>query len=184
MNHSLFIIRKAVIEDAMGIARVHVDSWRSTYATIFPQEYLNRLSYEKREKLWINNIPLGGVYVAENEVGEIIGFSSGGEERSGEYNGFDGELYAIYLIEKYQRKGVGSALFAAVTTELKQKGYQGMLVLVVEDNHSYRFYEVLGGEKIDSIEMSMAGEKYGEMVYGWRDITSLTLEINKCFTYR
>ncbi|MEA1854613.1 MULTISPECIES: hypothetical protein [Cytobacillus] len=52
MNQTPFTIRKAVIEDAMGIAKVHVDSWRSTYATIFPQEYLNRLSYEKRETLW------------------------------------------------------------------------------------------------------------------------------------
>ncbi|GHH98705.1 hypothetical protein AM1BK_22480 [Neobacillus kokaensis] len=32
-----------------------------------------------------------------NNEGEIVGFSSGGKERSGKYNGFDGELYAIYF---------------------------------------------------------------------------------------
>ena len=51
------IIREANLDDAKGIAKVHVDSWRTTYKNIIPDEYLNNLSYEKREQLWTNNIP-------------------------------------------------------------------------------------------------------------------------------
>lgn len=94
----LIKIRNAVLADSKGIAEVHVDSWKTTYAHIVPDEYLNNLTYESREQLWVHNIPNGGVYVAENDEGEIVGFSSGGKERSGKYSRFDGELYAIYII--------------------------------------------------------------------------------------
>lgn len=50
------IIRRAIISDAPGIAKVHVDSWRTTYKGIIPQSFLDGLSYEQRTKLWENNI--------------------------------------------------------------------------------------------------------------------------------
>lgn len=61
-------IRKARLKDAEGIARVHVDSWRTTYRGIIPDDYLNGLSYEQRTELWKNNIGKKGNYVlvAEN----------------------------------------------------------------------------------------------------------------------
>lgn len=37
-------IRKAAVEDAAAIAKVHVDSWRTTYKGIMPSDYLNSLS--------------------------------------------------------------------------------------------------------------------------------------------
>ena len=36
----MLTIRPAEIDDAAAIARVHVDTWRSTYAGIIPQHYL------------------------------------------------------------------------------------------------------------------------------------------------
>ncbi|MHC0551926.1 hypothetical protein [Salinicoccus sp. CNSTN-B1] len=61
-------IRKAHLKDAEGVARVHVDSWRTTYGGIIPDDYLNGLSYEQRTELWKNNIGKKGNYVlvAEN----------------------------------------------------------------------------------------------------------------------
>lgn len=38
-------IRKAVLADSKGIAKVHVDSWRTTYKNIIPDEFLKKLSY-------------------------------------------------------------------------------------------------------------------------------------------
>ena len=32
-------IRKAVLDDSKGIAKVHVDSWRSTYRNIIPDAF-------------------------------------------------------------------------------------------------------------------------------------------------
>ena len=70
-------IRRATIKDAEGIAKVHVDSWRTTYKGIIPDEFLKNLSYEKRTELWIANISKSDNYllVAETSEGEIIGFA-------------------------------------------------------------------------------------------------------------
>lgn len=47
------IIRKATISDAEGIAKVHVDGWRTTYKNILSDEFLNKLLYEQRTKMLI-----------------------------------------------------------------------------------------------------------------------------------
>jgi len=46
------IIRKAQPTDANAIAKVHVDSWRTTYAGIISADFLANLSYEQREASW------------------------------------------------------------------------------------------------------------------------------------
>ncbi|MET3211560.1 UNVERIFIED_CONTAM: hypothetical protein ABIC26_004527 [Paenibacillus sp. PvR008] len=92
------IIREATISDATGIAKVHVDCWRTTYKNIIPAEVLKRLSYEQRTELWKSNISSEDdhqVYVVENEKGEISGFVSGGPEKSGEYPPYEGEVTAM-----------------------------------------------------------------------------------------
>ncbi|MFP5115945.1 GNAT family N-acetyltransferase [Bacillaceae bacterium C204] len=173
MNNGNVYIRKAVISDAKGIAKVHVDCWKTTYKNLVSDEFLNNLTYESREQLWNNNIPNGGVYVAENEKGEIVGFSSGGIERSGNYNGFEGELYAIYILAEYQSKGIGKALVKPIIDEIKEMGLNSMLVLVLKDNISRLFYEALGGKKIDTVEVEIAGKQLSELVYGWEDIRNI-----------
>ncbi|MFK0522174.1 hypothetical protein ACINKY_08160 [Paenibacillus illinoisensis] len=40
-------IREATINDAEGIAKVHVHSWRTTYKGIIPEEFLTNLSYKQ-----------------------------------------------------------------------------------------------------------------------------------------
>ncbi|WP_419881593.1 hypothetical protein ACN6MY_19120 [Peribacillus sp. B-H-3] len=50
------------------------------------------MNYEGREQLWKGNIPNNDVFVAENEEGEIVGFSSGGKEKSGKYPDYSGEI--------------------------------------------------------------------------------------------
>lgn len=82
------IIREAKVEDAAGMARVQVDSWRTTYTGIMPDEELSYLSYEDSERRWRTFIFRGTeprnkayYFVAENEAGEIVGFVSGGRRK-------------------------------------------------------------------------------------------------------
>ncbi|WP_282935211.1 GNAT family N-acetyltransferase [Paenibacillus sp. RC67] len=166
-------IRKAVLSDAPGIAKVHVDSWKTSYTNIIPDEYIVKLSYEKREQMWKGIIPKGIVFVAENDHGKIVGFSDGGAERSGKYPEFDGELNSIYILQEYQGQGIGKLLVKSVVNELKNNGMKSMLVIVLEDNSSRLFYERLGGKKMDTLEIEFAGKKLKELVYGWEDIHTL-----------
>lgn len=48
----MIAVREARPSDAPGIARVHVDSWRTTYRGIMPADFLAGLSYDQRERLW------------------------------------------------------------------------------------------------------------------------------------
>ncbi|WP_419881655.1 N-acetyltransferase family protein [Peribacillus sp. B-H-3] len=166
-------IRKAELTDAKEIAKVHVNSWKTTYADIIPDEYLNNLVYEGREKLWKENIPNSEVFVAENEEGKIVGFSSGGKEKYGKYPDYTGELYAIYILKEYQGNGLGKLLVKAIIEEMQQNNFSSMIVLVLADNSSRLFYETLGGKKIDTIEVNISGKKLNELVYGWDNIRTL-----------
>lgn len=169
-------VRKANLADVKEIAKVHVDSWKTTYRNILPEEFLMSLSYENREQLWVNVIPNGNVFVAENDEGKIVGFSSGGKERSRKYKEYQGELSSIYILREYQGQGIGKLLVKPVIQEIEKLGINTMLVFVLADNNSRLFYENLGGRKIDSIEVEIGGKKLNEFVYGWDDISNFLLD--------
>jgi GNAT superfamily N-acetyltransferase len=135
-------IRRATIADAHQIAKVHVDCWRTTYKGILSEDFLQSLSYEARAKRWeeiISNSTGGSVFVVESEHGDIVGFANGGKERSGK-DPYDGELYAIYLLENYQRQGIGNQLVRHVVQELHRFNIFSLFVWVLEDNPSRFFY--------------------------------------------
>ncbi|WP_179392727.1 GNAT family N-acetyltransferase [Sporosarcina sp. JAI121] len=164
------LIRKAEIEDAGGIAKVHVDSWRTTYKGIVPDDFLESLSYENRELIWKKGINENNVYIAENKNGQVIGFSTGGIERTGKYEAYTGELYAIYILKEYQGKGIGRLLVKSVVDDIKNKNLNSMLIWAIEENPACRFYEALGGKKIDTEEIEIGGKNLSEVAYGWDDI--------------
>ncbi|MFE4523726.1 GNAT family N-acetyltransferase [Cytobacillus firmus] len=166
-------IRAAKLSDASGIAKVHVDSWRTTYKDIIPQAFLDNLSYQRREELWTNKIPKGNVFVAENSEGEIVGFSSGGKERSGKFRNYQGELSSIYILKEFQGQGIGKSLIKPVIKELERAGMYNMLVFVLEENNSRLFYEAIGGKIIDEVEVEIAGKTLNELVYGWDNIKNI-----------
>ncbi|WP_173915924.1 GNAT family N-acetyltransferase [Halobacillus sp. Marseille-Q1614] len=166
-------IRKATVTDAEGVAKVQVDSWYSTYKDIVPEEYLRKMTYESREKKWKDIISKQPVFIAEDNKGKIIGFSNGGPERTGKYPEFEGELYAIYILKDHQRKGLGKQLLKPIIQELEDQGIYSMLVLVLEDNHSRFFYEKVGAEKLDIIEIEVSRKRLSEVVYGWKDIRKI-----------
>lgn len=171
------MVREAKIADAPAIARVNLDTWRTAYRKIVPTDYLAQLSYEKRESSWqetLANVKNTGVFVcvAENESGQIVGFAAGGGERTGKY-AYQGELFAIYILEEYQRQGIGQQLVRAVATKLIELSFNSMLVWVLGDNSACRFYEFLGGEKVAEMQTSRAGVALKEIAYGWTDIAVL-----------
>jgi ribosomal protein S18 acetylase RimI-like enzyme len=168
-------IRRATVDDVTPIARVHVESWKTTYRGIMPDELLANLTVEWREAMWqrvLSNPPsTTKVFVAEDENGEIIGFVSGGHPQA-ETEGFDCELYAIYLLEQAQGKGFGKALFNALVRSLRNDGYTNMLLWVVDENETARqFYEGMGGEllPLEKVE-TFGGKEVHEVAYGWQGV--------------
>ena len=74
-------IRRAIKDDIRGIAKVHVDSWKTTYKGIFADEFLENITYEQREKQWENIFQQEDTcqyrFVAETLNGTIVGFIDG-----------------------------------------------------------------------------------------------------------
>ncbi len=72
-------IRKAMEQDVSGIANVHINSWKTTYKGILPDQYLSSMNLEAKKKNWLRNLKMlhNATFVAENANGEIIGFAAG-----------------------------------------------------------------------------------------------------------
>lgn len=161
-------IRQAETKDAAGIAKVHVDSWRTTYKNILPAEFLENLSYEQRTILWDSNISdqTNYVVVAENAEGTIIGFGTAAKRKTNTVDGA-ADLTSIYLLEDYQSQGIGKMLLAELFLHFKRLGYKNVFVEVLEENKTRYFYEYYGAKPIKSVEIKMAGTVLKELIYEW-----------------
>jgi GNAT superfamily N-acetyltransferase len=166
-------IREAGHADAASMARVHVDSWRTTYRGIVSEAYLAKLSYKRRTDAWFRmlNSPQPGEFhfVAEDDAGNIVGIASGGLERSGDPV-YRGELYGIYILQEHQRRGIGRQFTLAVVDRLLLAGFQSMLVWVLADNPACGFYDRLGGQHVRTDSREMGGVTLAVVAYGWTDI--------------
>ncbi|KWW17660.1 GNAT family acetyltransferase [Peribacillus simplex] len=170
------LIREATVADAEGIAIVHVDSWRTTYKNIIPNDFLAKPSYHKRKASWIENISNEGnhVYVAENGDGRIVGFINGGK-RAKNPVADSGDLTAIYIVEEFQGMGIGKKLLKQLFLKLEELGFHSILVEVLDGNKSRFFYEAFGAKVIKSEPIKIAGEALTLLVYEWKD-TALVLD--------
>lgn len=161
-------IREVKWTDAEGIARVHVDSWKTTYKGIIPDEFLNQLSYEKRTALWVKNIesPDNYILIAEDDNSKIVGFAVAGRRESNQVkNG--GDVTAIYILDEFQGKGIGKKLIQELFVHFKENGYQKIFVEVLEDNHSRYFYEKMGAKFCETTTIMIHGKELNLSIYAW-----------------
>jgi ribosomal protein S18 acetylase RimI-like enzyme len=168
-----FVIREATLEDSTEIARVQVDTWRTTYRGIVPQSFLDEMDYGVRAESWRNQLAGGSsrIYVSEIE-GTICGFVCGGPLRE-PLSDFNAEIYAIYLTVDAQQKGCGRAMMQQLAAKLLQDGLKGAVVWVLEKNPACGFYEHLGGELLAQKTISIGDSDLVEVAYGWKDLGRL-----------
>ena len=175
--------RLATIEDVPGIIKVSVDTWRTTYQDVFPADYLNNLSYEAGEEKWrkrfINPERNIFFYIAETEAKKIVGFVLGGLEQSDlnlkipGIRKYIGELRAIYVLQEYQRRGIGLKLVKMVVELLLKNKINSMIVWVLRDNPNWKFYKILGGRYVGQKMLEKEGVDYVAIAYGWDDIRQI-----------
>jgi GNAT superfamily N-acetyltransferase len=165
-------IRLANVQDAAAIAHVHVQSWLTTYKGLLPKQYLASLNEAERVPLWqewlTQNI---SIFVAEIGI-RIVGFAAAGPIRD-PLAANDAELYAIYLLEEAQGRGIGKHLLNAVAEALHLKDHTSMIVWVLEQNSAVRFYEKMGAERLMSEQTEIGGVSLPALALGWRDLRRL-----------
>jgi ribosomal protein S18 acetylase RimI-like enzyme len=172
-----FTVRTAIPTDAPAIAQVQIESWRSTYAGIVPDEFLASMSLEKGIDRWQQVIVAPGnlTFVAEGLDG-LFGFICGGKLRANHDgywpDGFDAELYAIYLLQQHQRIGAGRALVQTLVHALREQGYRSMAVWVLKENPAVGFYRKLGAVQLAEMKIAIAGVSLPELALGWPQLAS------------
>ena len=166
-------IRAARVEDALAIARVQVDTWRTTYPGIVPDAVLASLSVEQRAAVWAQILASPATeqvtYVAEASLGQVVGFANAGPNRDPD-PAYAGELRAIYLLADHQHHGLGRRLIRTAAQRLKQMDLRSLLVWVLARNPARGFYEALGGRVIQERQLEEHGVILDEVAYGWADI--------------
>jgi L-amino acid N-acyltransferase YncA len=168
-----FAVRQARIEDANGIARVHVESWKTTYAGIVPDAYLASLDPEPGAEVWREWLNEGRarIFVAEDASG-VFGFVSGGKLRE-PLEGYDAELYAIYLLQQKQRHGAGRSLVQKLAETLRRDGFRSLIVWVLEKNPAVDFYSSLRGSPVAEKPIEIGGAQLTEIALGWTSLDDL-----------
>ena len=144
-------VRPARAEDARGIAKVHVETWRATYPGVMPQKLLDELSVDEREARWRSMMGRGesATFVAEAD-GDVVGFVSVGRSWTEPQAG---ELYAIYVVPRAQGTGAGLALMETAVEWLSERFDEAILWVATENPPARRFYERYGwapdGARVD-----------------------------------
>ncbi len=177
MTRNRHYIRSATFADAPAIARVHVDSWRSTYRGIVPDSVLDTLGYDARAEVWRREIEdttsSKFVLVADTPNNQIAGFVSAGPERTGEYPDFTGEIYAIYVADDWHGYGVGRAMMSQAAQNLLKQGHKTMLIWALTENPACAFYRYLGGIPIARQTITAGHKTLEETAFGWENIAVL-----------
>lgn len=167
-----FVIRQANLGDVYAIGRVHVETWRSTYAGLVPDDYLTSMSVAKKARDWQRTVEdpqqWGRCIVAATTVG-LVGFANHGETRNPELP-YSGEVYALYVEVDWQNRGVGRALLARCFQDLREMGHRAAVVWVLANNPSRFFYEAMGGHSVAERQTPFAGTTLTERGYGWADL--------------
>jgi GNAT superfamily N-acetyltransferase len=113
------------------------------------------------------------------EVGQAVaGFISAGPPAPGG-EGYDAEVYALYVRPELHRAGVGRALLKAAASELDASGKRTLIIWTLRHAASRRFYEAMGGtlvrerhelfrDRADGLEADL-----DEVAYGWDGLRAL-----------
>lgn len=182
------IIRHATEDDAPAMGEMMVATWLAAHKSQIPSA-----QWERRRQNWtpavsargwadtLRDLAAGGagrtcIYLAFDEnstperlVGIVMGRPAGNDLWPDA-----GRINALYVDVAYQRQGIGRTLLATAVAHLKNHGCDRIIIHCLDANKpACRFYETLGGRKIDEVMDEDDGFDNLERIYGWNDITPL-----------
>ncbi len=140
------MLRQATERDAERIARLHIESWRATYADELSAELLGRQDLASREAAWRRQLQEGITVLLVEDGGDLAGFVACGPARnvaSDESRAW--EIYNLHVAPSRHGRGFGSALFDAAAHRGREAGETELVLWVVRTNAAARaFYERKG----------------------------------------
>lgn len=171
-------IRHTTLKDAERIGFINSASWRTTYTGLIDEKAFEAMTPETMLAKWTNIISICAstksfVLVAEEEK-EIVGYIFCGPNDSADTKEFEWILFGLYLLQEYQGKGIGKALFVEAVKEMKHLQAHSFALYVLSSNTKARtFYESYKPVHIHNTKIIIDGIEYDDTFYGWSDITAI-----------
>lgn len=163
-------ISPAYLERCDTIGQIHVTAWQETYRGIIPHAVLDNLSVQVRAEHWrkiMRDHPTQPTFIA-TILGAPLAFINGGARR-GDLLSEDSEVYALYVLRRAQRQGVGTQLIGTLVRAFQHLGFKSLGLWVAKDNGpARRFYEKLGGVQIGEKVEHQDGFDLSEVAYRGR----------------
>ncbi len=168
-------MRHAILTDAARIAAVHMDCLRSTYGNTVDHEGLSGFSHESiaaRWKDWIGEKKTNILVAEVDRESRVVGYCQSGPTRDRDPR-FSSEIYSLYILKEYQRRGIGRELVKLTASQLLTDGFASVMTWVLADNPARKFCEYLGGTVLGSRAVTVGNSDLEEINYGWRDLKVL-----------
>lgn len=169
-------IEKATILDAETIADINIKVWKTTYKNIISKASLTKRENQRESIIErICTLIKTNTYLIAKIDDTIVGFILYGSLRdtSNLDNKKTGEIYAIYILDTHQRKGIGKNLMVHAIKDLISKEYKDLLIWGLKNNPYTQFYEKLGGKKMSTREIKIFEDILVENSYYFEDIKSI-----------
>ncbi|MBD0274175.1 MAG: GNAT family N-acetyltransferase [Acetobacteraceae bacterium] len=167
-------IREVTPGDCDTIGEVHVAAWRETYAGLLPDALLARLAPRRRADMWRRWFAAADpdrlLLVAE-DVGGLAAFGACRRLPPDEPIGTEGEVTAIYVLRRAQRRGAGRGLMEGLFAFMAARGMASAGLWVLRENAGARaFYRGLGAAEGASRTADAGGQPIVEVACVWRPI--------------
>ena len=163
---SQFIFRDAREDEIIPLANLHVIAWHQTYNVKPKPQIWTIREWQWREE-FSKNTGSWFCIVIENQRGELIGFAKGVKPPPGEHPDNLGNLSKIYLLQDYQRMGLGRKLLGLTVRRFLKMGITQMVLYGEASNPSCAFHDAMGGKRLCGENGVFTGN------YSWDDLEKL-----------
>jgi GNAT superfamily N-acetyltransferase len=171
------MLRRARAADEAAVARLHADSWRSTYRGILRDAFLDGPVDADRRDLWRTRFAgldrPDQLLLVKEEGAEIQGFACAFFAADPEWGTL---LDNLHVLPGLKGRGLGGGLMLAVAAQIQRLGHPPRMHLwVYEGNlNARRFYEAVGGVCTASVaELAPDGAQVNALRYAWQDLSLL-----------
>jgi ribosomal protein S18 acetylase RimI-like enzyme len=137
---NMILVRSATLADAPVLGKIHYSSWMETYTGLIDSKFLQSRSPSQSADKFLKD-GLRNFLVAEVD-GEIVGYSAYGPCRDQDLEE-TGEIYALYILKKAQKLGVGKRLLEFAVRLMGDKNQFSLWVLETNQN-AIQFYQHCG----------------------------------------
>jgi GNAT superfamily N-acetyltransferase len=138
----MVVVRRAKAADKDAILSVNRLSWQEAYKHIFTEDEIAQLFKGdiKQQGTWLGKREqrLSPFVAEENQT--VIGFIG----MASLLNDTAAEITSFYILPEKQGKGLGKQLWQAAVDTLREEGYTGAWVWVLEKAEARKFYEGRG----------------------------------------